>query len=320
MRRCCTAVLLVIALALGLTSCGPKSISMNILQTKEFTWQPFRWVPFEFASAVQEKAAIFVPIQFGGSDHRYWMQLDTGATTQVRGNAFNSLGIQHKVVRRDKGYDVVELDAAVAGYDTHNVRLCSMENQGAAIDPSATDVRIGTLGMDFFMDKILVLDFPNARLGIATTVDQLPNGLVDSARFFPAETMRSWLVIQPRVGEVDLKVAYDTGASLMPLTLDQPLWRKVTGRNGDEADNLRADVPSWGKIITIVGAPTKEEMMLGELSLGHPNAFYEQSTTNLVFEGSGAHGVMGNSPFYDHYIVILDPLGKRFGLVDTRNP
>jgi len=36
------------------------------------------------------------------------------------------------------------------------------------------------------------------------------------------------------------------------------------------------------------------------------------------FKDAGIDGIMGNEPFYDDYIVILDGLGMRFGLVKVK--
>lgn len=309
--KSCTAL---VVLSLVLTACSPSSA--NTLRSMEFTWQPFEWKPLESGGGIYDKAFLMVPIQFAGLESKCWLQLDTAAYSLIDGRALDTMGIRYKVDLQGAGYRVAQFDATIAGYEARKASFRRLDQQASVF---SADSPIGTLGMDFFHDKILVIDFPNRRLGIARSEGQIPAVISNRVVFTSAEMLQHWFLVKVTEGERTLKVAYDTGSSLFPFIVDKDLWEGLTGKVGDAPENTRVEGESWGKTVTIVGAPTEEEIRIGGISLGRPHVYFD-TTSSITFGRSGVDGVMGNALFYDRYIVILDCIGQRFGLVDTQNP
>ena len=298
-----------------LTACSqPK---WNEVEVKEFNWQPFSWVPYEMSNKLYDKAAIFVPIQFEDSEKTYWMQLDTGSYSQFDGITFTSINPPHKITQTGTSYDVVRFNGKIAGYETQNARFVSMKKLGGVVKESEREINIGTLGMDFFQDKILVLDFPNSRLAIVTSESQLPTEFTKDVTYYPAEMISNFFAISLTANGASHKIAYDTGSSVIPLLLNQDFWQQITGRDGRESENIILEVPAWGNMITLIGAPSLEEIFLSDLSLGTPEVYFRKDKLDW-FKGSGIDGIMGNEPFYDDSIVILDAINMRFGLVKVK--
>jgi len=309
--------LFVICLTLLLVGCSGKSVpqtNWNDIEIKEFSWQPFEWRDYVLGETYYDKAAIFVPIQLEQSDREFWLQLDTAATSVFYETTIDSLDLYCKTFSKNAKNDAIIFDGKIAGYDTKNAIFATMKNYGQTVTAEDEDVRIGTLGMDFFKDRILVLDFPNNRLAIANSSSQLPAEIVEEVTFSKSEMVRHLFVVNTMVGETPLKIAYDTGSSIFPLHVNQDLWQQFTGREGKETDNIFIEAPAWGNYITLVGAPSKEEMIISDFDLGKPMIFYSEKTPD-PYKGSGLDGLMGNAPFFEDYIVILDGIEHRFGLV-----
>jgi len=289
----------------------------NEVEVKEFNWQPFTWIPYEMSNKLYDKAAIFVPIQFEDSEKTYWLQLDTGTNSQFDGVTFESVDVPFKTLKSSSTYNTVSFNGKIAGYETQNAAFLSMKGRGEEVINNDEGINIGSLGMDFFKGKILMLDFPNKRLAIATSTDQLPNEITDKASFFPAKMIGHLFSISLTVKGTSHKIAYDTGSSVIPLLLNQDFWQQITGRDGRESDSIILEGPAWGNMITLIGAPSKEEIFLSGLSLGYSEVYYREDKPDW-FKGSELIGIMGNEPFYDDYIVILDGIGMRFGLVKVK--
>jgi len=308
--------LLVICLTLLLVGCSGKSVppNWNEIEIKGFTWQPFEWRNSMLGETYYDKVAIFVPIQLEQSDREFWLQLDTAAPSLFFGSTIDSLELYGNTFGKNAKNDAIIFNGKIAGYDTKNAIFAIMKNYGQTVTDEDEDVRIGSLGMDFFKDKILVLDFSNSRLAIAESVSQLPSEIIEQTTFSKSEIIRNYFVVNMMFGENPLKIAYDTGSSIFPLHVNQDLWQQFTGREGKETDNIFIEAPAWGNYITLVGAPSKEEMIISDFKLGKPMIYYSEKTPDL-YKGSGLDGLMGNAPFFDDYIVILDGIEQRFGLV-----
>jgi len=309
--------LFVICLTLLMVGCSGISVpptNWNEIEIKDFSWQPFEWRDSMLGETYYDKAAIFVPIQLEQSDREFWLQLDTAAPSLFFGSTIDSLELYGNTFSKNAKNDAIIFNGKIAGYDTKNAIFATMKNYGQTVTDEDEDVRIGSLGMDFFKDRILVLDFPNNRLAIANSASQLPAEIVEKVTFSKSEMVRNYFVVNMMFGETPLKIAYDTGSSIFPLHVNQDLWQQFTGREGKETDNIFIEAPAWGNYITVIGAPSKEEMIISDFELGKPMIYYSEKTPDR-YKGSGLDGLMGNAPFFDDYIVILDGIEQRFGLV-----
>ena len=314
MKRLYPFILLII-IVFHLTACS--QTKWNEVEIKEFNWQPFMWLPYEFSNKLYDKAAMFLPIQFEDSEKTYWMQLDTGSYSQFDGITFDCVNPAHKIIQTNSSYNIVKFNGKIAGYETQNAKFVSKKDWGGIIKESDQWINIGTLGMDFFLDKILVIDFPNSRLAIVTSEGLLPTEITKDVTYYPAEMIINLFSISLTVEDSPLKAAYDTGSSIFPLILNKDQWQQLTGRDGTEPENIVLDVPAWGSSFIAIGAPAQEEMFLSDLSLGNPEVYYREDKPDW-FKGSGIDVIIGNEPFYDDSIVILDGINMRFGLVKVK--
>ena len=313
MKRLYPFILFVIVVFL-LTACS--QTKWNEIEVTEFQWQPFDWFPYEMNNTLYEKAAIFVPIQFEDSEKTYWLQLDTGSYSQFDGITFNCVNPTHTIIQTDSSYDTVRFNGKIAGYKTKNAIFVSKKDFGEIIKESDQWINIGTLGMDFFKNKILVLDFPNSRLAIVTSESLLPMEITENVTYYPAEMIKHFFAISLTAKGAAYLVGYDTGSSTLPLVFNQDLWQLLTDRDGTEPENIILEGQAWGNMITLIGSPSLEEIFLSDLSLGYPEVYFCKEKIDW-FKGSGIEGVMGNEPFYDDSIVLIDMINMQFGVVKS---
>lgn len=75
-------------------------------------------------------------------------------------------------------------------------------------------------------------------------------------------------------------------------------------------------MPSWGKIARLKGRRADNVWKIGGLSIEKPLIFYESSgLENFDFVAINADGLVGNAVFYDNYIITLDLINNKFGIM-----
>jgi hypothetical protein len=177
---------------------------------------------------------------------------------------------------------------------------------------SVQPVRLGTLGVDFFRNRILLLDFVRQRLCILDEQGKLTETTEHAASFVPLTIRGGHLMVPLTVnGNVETDFFYDTGSSLFPIATTRAKWQVITGRNGTESDNQIWRVNSWGREAVMVGAPIRGNLQVGEARLSRPLVFFESSGIPDLANAN----LFGNALFFGRFTVIVDIPGKRFGLI-----
>lgn len=252
---------------------------------REPAWTSFRWVSATVAGNVVQRAAVYVPLAADTLAGTYWLQLDTGSDA---GLWLYTAPLRQLLARGGTPYDStrrIVLNGSVGGYPLREVPVNITRRAGDTIRAGDPAPKIGTLGLEFFRDKTLLLDFPAERFAI-----------LDSDDFF-----------------------YDSGASLFPVSTTPEIWRRVSGRTGREPDNVVWTVPSGGEPVTLVGAPAAARLAVGRARLERPLVFHLASGPERLDPknwGFRASGLVGNVLFAERYLVIVDLPRRRFGLVE----
>jgi hypothetical protein len=307
-----------------IASCAPRleeGSAPAAPKAESLPWVPFRWVSFPLGDTVFDRAAVMVPITVEGLPGTYEMQLDLGAGWPLLNEApYRQLLHEHG--RAQPEGDTAMISGRISGVPVRDYRLHIRPESGSPLKPGSPDQKIGTLGLNFFRDRVLLIDFPGRRVAV-----------LDTAAALPAEFARraEWVDIEYRHGHLFVPITlngkryegffYDTGASIFPATMTHAIWKEVTGRTGVEPDNVVWRVPSWGKEAVMVGAPALGEVRLGSVELSRPLVFYEASgLEGLQFENwpYRVSGTIGNVLFADDHVVIVDIPRKRLGIIERR--
>lgn len=284
----------------------------------ELPWSRFKWVGVDIGSRHFSRGAIAVPIAIDGLDTVFYLQHDLGA------NGTMLYEVPYRQVLQKAGRtavlnSIIQIDATIANCHVSNLKAYIRMGYGDPIAPEDKTPQLGTLGLDFFTKRILLIDYRSQKMAILQSDSPLPTEMEKQASFVPIKLRNNKLFIPITLNgkEYPDDFFFDTGASLFPLATTKMLWQILTGRQGDEKGNEIWHLPSWGKEATLIGAPLKEDIRIGNAIISNPNIFFSDSgLPNLDFEKSyQARGLFGNALFVDHYLVIVDIPHSRFGLI-----
>lgn len=314
-------------LCLALAAFHPSSAPAQISEARTrrpAAWMPFRWTGVTIFGRHEPRAALLVPVTLEGVPGTYYLQLDTGAgwprwyevpLRQLLPTVFGAA--------RDSAPDEVVLRGRIGpialAADTFVVEKGFGDSLSPAMSRSNAPRVIGTLGLRFFRDRRLVLDFPRQRLAIADSGRPLPGDAPRTITYLPARYAHGHLFVRFTVAADTMHdFFFDSGASALPLTTTMATWRQLTGLTGEETDTRRGSFSSWGRQLLHVQAPVTGTVDFGPFRFDRPLAAAE-----MLREGErdffsrapypvGGH--FGNALFFDRHVLIVDVSQRRFGV------
>ena len=249
------------------------------------------------------KAAISIPVQINGKSVP--LQLDTGAdATILYGDAADRAGWGKPGQTK---FRAATFSIGSTAIDRPFVYINS--------DMQADAELIGTLGLTELIGRVAVIDYPQQRFCLFAEAD-LPAPLA-SATYVRGDLRHTKFFVPVSVDAFQSDaVVFDTGSSQLPLNVDLPIWKKLTGRSQAKDATRSIASSSWGKPVTFSGAPAAGPLMLGELNLGRPTVFTNAELPTAFADWPfHSEGVLGNALLWDG-LVILDMTARvRFGYI-----
>lgn len=291
----------------------------------EVAWARLRWVSATIGGTTFDKAALYLPLTADTLGGTYWLQLDTGADSDVwlYTAPMDQLLRRHGAVRDTTTW--FEIPAGKIG--TYPLRSHAVNIRRFAGDTVRADnplPKIGTLGLNFFRNRVLLLDFPAERFAILDSAAAIPEWIEERASWVDVDYRNDKMFIPLTLaGTTYEDFFYDSGASLFPVSTSKPIWQRATGRTGDEPDNIALTVRSFGEDVTLIGAPARGRVAVGEAALERPSVYFmAEGPERLRMENFGfrTSGIIGNALYSERYLVVIDLPRRRFGLVERRAP
>ena len=252
-----------------------------------------------------DRAALMVEIRLDGMSQPMLMQLDTGTPASVLlGKSYEQLHRNDRVV----GQAGRRLGGWVAGRRFDNEIFVVLPN---LMEPR----RLGSLGAMFLEQRVLIIDFVSQRIAILDPSQDLP-GKFD---FVPLDYRDHKIFVTLTLnGAADRDMIFDTGSSAVPLFTTARRWQEWTGRRPDDPRNMALKGKSWGKEVTLAGAPLKGSICLGKACLSDPLIFFAPTVlANMDIDRVPYRiaGMFGNTLFDGRYTVVVDLPHRRFGLM-----
>jgi len=288
------------ALALGLVAllagCRRPPDLRPALDALPVEWAPFRWVDLELGGARLPRASVLVRWQPTDDTE---LQLDFGLGAQGRfGLPIRKLAV------------IDSTPSSLHG---------SLAALGDRDDSSAARFKVGTLGLlAFYIGRSTVLIDPTTRrIGRIGAVDSLPASIRARLRFGAGREIDGRFLLPIAVGgESRGEVLVDPANSLVPLWIEEPLWREATGRSGGEQGNQRLVLPTAsGPDLVFEGAPVRRRVLVGGLSL-RPGVVYRRVSgppaSSLSELPGPIVGVAGNAVLEASPLLVIDLRRKRF--------
>ncbi len=287
-----------------------------ISYSQDIQWSTFQWSGHSISNKAFDRAAVLVPVKLKQASRTFWMQFDTGSdASMVYEIPFRQLNFPAQAIEvRD---NFVTMGGLLGDFPFDSVRFWIRRDFGDSLNEKERYPVIGTIGQDMIVGKILILDFPKNKFCLVDSLGQIPTALLSRAHFVPLNRRNNKLFVSLQIADtISEHFFFDTGASMFPIVTTKEMWRKVTGLQGDEVDNIRIKVPSWGEEAILVGAPIKGSLKFGNLQVWNALAYFD-STGVIDFSiwPFKTDGAIGNALFYDEYTIVLDLIENRFGIL-----
>jgi hypothetical protein len=261
-----------------------------------------KWV----ANGNNPHGAMLLPVQVKGITKTVYMQLDFGSPKTVfYKKSLQSIpreladGLIFKKDSREIGLDfsIKRMKISSASF-----RLLDYGDRVDFKNPKAPNI-IGTIGTDLLKERIIVLNFKRQRCSF---IDKIRDD-----GFSPFEFKQGRILLPAMIGNENVKVLYDSGASGYQLITSKDIWERyriVTGKSLSERVN------SWGDTLTIVSAPGNKDIHFGAAKLRLSTVTYVEGISALnmsLMKRSGMQGMIGNKLFLNSKIT-LDCKKQRF--------
>lgn len=299
-------------LSTALLSMEP-AVAARAPQAADGVWTDFHWLDIDVNGHRFDRAIMLVDAAIDGLPGRHRLQFDTGAhrnilhgaaVADVRASFLPAAGREMRISGR------------MAGLTVSGEPFLIWPRYRAMLAPGRPLPIIGALGAPFLQSRVLVIDYPRARLGFFDGAAGVPPAIARAAQFVPIEYRDAKMYVPIEVaGERQAGVFFDSGASAFPLVLGQAEWERVTGRKPEDARNQRMLVPGWTKSSTFIGAPLAGALRLGPAVKQAPLVFFSPDAEFRFDAVPDVRGLIGNALFADRFAVIVDLPRRRLGLI-----
>jgi hypothetical protein len=301
-----------IGLVMVTLSAVPNSCGQN---SPELPWRRFRWVTADCGGTRLERAALTVPVTLAGSSREHYFQLDLGATQ----SSLHGGTIRDTVPTLPLSGGAARISGSIAGVTVVNEPIAVLPDFRATLCGAAPLAVIGTLGLDFFEHRILVLDYPARRLLVLQEGERGSTAVPTNVVFFDVEHRDGKLYIPVEFdGARQSGFFFDTGASALAMVTSESEWTHLTGRRRSDPANVQMTVSSWETEVTLVGGPMAGVLSLGPVSLSKPTIWFCNDERLTFANWPSTRGLIGNMLFAGHSVVVLDLPRHRLGVAVKR--
>lgn len=277
-------------------------------------WTDFAWHAVDANGQRLERAALLVPATIVGLPGTHALQLDTGAHLNfLHGGA---------VADVDPAYAAALgrwalLTGEIAGMSVTDERFTVLADYRAIFMRGEPTPVIGTLGLPFLERRVLIIDYPRARLAVRDASSPLPTAILQKSRFSPLDYRNGKIYVPVTLdGQTRSEYVFDTGASLFPLMTTQEEWERLTRRRFDDPRNHRYTLPSWNDTWReAVGAPMMGRLRMGPVSSGRPMVFFVNDARFRIDQLPKTRGIIGNALLVREYAIVIDIPGRRMGFI-----
>jgi hypothetical protein len=179
-------------------------------------------------------------------------------------------------------------------------------------------ILLGTIGAEFFEQRLLLLDFVAQRAAILRKDEKLPVDLEKRFDFAPIEYRdRKMFVTLTLNGVAYRDLFFDTGSSSAAVVTTRRRWLEWTGRQPDDPRNSTMVAKAWDKYGKWVGAPVKGDLCVAGACASAPLGLFESTgleSSDFDRYPFQTSGLIGNVLFDGRFTVVVDLPHRRFGL------
>lgn len=294
-------------------------IKSNSNKISELSWSRFYWTNRNIDGINYEKTSMRIIGKISDTNSLINFQFDLGSDlTMIYENSFKSLFENNQKLKNrieilknsaqfwnsNKVYRNFKFE--FGEFIATNEKLYVEKNYGNEISKKGINqveqINIGTIGADFFQNKILIIDYPNQRFSICDTIPK-----EFETEFIKIELDKFGRVILPmKLNNKNYKILFDNGSSMFELIATEKNISKFT--TNKKVDSIK--VSSWGKEHYMSSKMITNEIELGGKKFSNVKIYENQSGLGIDKKTDGS---AGNKLFWNNTIII-DFKNKLFGV------
>lgn len=289
-------------------------------------WIKFDWHGDSIYGKYYDKVAITIPFKIDNLPYNFCGQFDMGATQTV----LYGISLQPFL---DNINLLQKLDTSLAPYYLNGYKGNFLTNVNLKLDDvlfaktnlvyvpnfgdpilkdsihTQTQKLVGTIAVDLFQNKILVLDFKNNRL---CTYTALPKAY--SKAVFENIIIRKGRIKLPlTIGDKIVYVMFDTGSCIGDLLLDKETIHQVADMATPKEEFLNGN--TWGENVAYFSKKVKHPIYFNKIKLDIKDAQFSDLDRDVQFDKEEKIiGTLGPVLFSNN-IVIIDYINNRFGVL-----
>ncbi len=296
----------------------------NQAVAQSMQWISFEWSGYQAKTRYFDKSAILVKTKIDDLPHNFKMQFDLGAThTVIYGKTFESFKKDFATYEQKvdstalfwyngKKYPTYQsINLKLDKVDFKNIGIGKYIDYGNTFSSDTIDkvksVVIGTIGVDLFQDKFLIIDYPNSKMCVT---EKLPKQF-EKVSFIDVQKTNDGRIFIPM--EIDGKperLLFDTGVAMFPLLTSEKNAKAIA--EPIVKDSL--DVNSWGKTYYTYGNTINKPVKLGKKQLPKGLVYYDKiQLFDEWFENNKFWGIIGNAYFINN-VLIIDYKNNKIGV------
>ncbi|KQC09020.1 MAG: hypothetical protein APR54_03905 [Candidatus Cloacimonas sp. SDB] len=266
-------------------------------------WIDIKW--FNYPDA--PKAILEIPITIDDIDEIQYLQLDTGCPNSLLfgyqlSNLFGGAFTEDK--------SSVKIKGKIGDQNLSDLSFKILKNVGKKRANSGQK-KIGLLGTDFFVNKVLIIDFIEDKILISDSAEVLENLEYSFSFSDMSRNPANVIVLEILINDKKLpKILYDTGTSIYDFTLnDKSEWESLVG----DVDKSKLDVSTIANpsgVYKKYGYQIEGSLQVGDFKYLNPFLYYRDTD---LWDESPLNGTLGNKPFFQS-CVLIDFINFRFGV------
>ena len=283
----------------------------------------FAWEGATASGRYIPKAAMNVSVTVDNMPHEFTMQLDLGAvTTELYGNslqpymdAYPTLiekidSTKTFMINNEEHIMFREMTLKMGDLEFNNMDIGLFAGYGTPMTADSlktkTSKHIGTIAPDLFLNKVLIIDYPNNRICLK---EELPDEY--SNLDFQDLVLESGRIKIPfNINERREMLMFDTGSSIFSLLTTKNNAEQIS--DGVIADSL--SVNSWGNELSVYGSKITTGVKFGGKSLpGTLVYFVDNPQFDTGFKQMGIWGITGNA-YFSNNTIIIDYRNKKIAI------
>lgn len=296
-----------------LTNLSPKDTTIS--------WAKFEWTSDSISGRYFEKSAINIPAKMKGIPYNLTFQFDLGSKyTMLYENKLKSIyradSNLENTIKMPFLFNMLQflreketIEDGLINISENQVKskdILVKRNFGDFIPKeyirSGESVHIGTIGVDIFKNKILIIDYQNTRFAILNEVPEKYQ-----TNFVDIELDKSGMIILPmKIKEKSYRILFDTGSSIFPIITLSKNISKFT--SNPDIDTLK--ISSWGVKHDVIGKMITDTFELAGQRFSNVKVYTNHSGLGI---SHSTDGMTGNALFWDK-TVIIDFKHKKFGV------